>query len=191
MTHARSRTIRDAKLLPITTAAFAFVLALAFVMTASPAPADDASSPSNVSSIRYDQRNEELIRKMYADFVAGWNAHDAQAMSGLYTHDGDHVEPDGTIAKGREGVQTLLAKQHASVFKTSQLELKLDDVWFITADVALIDGTYNLAGARLPDGTDLPTRTGRITAVFIKERGDWAIAASRLMIPTTLPYKKG
>jgi uncharacterized protein (TIGR02246 family) len=167
------------------------VFGVAFLMMASPAEADDASAPSNVSSIRSDQRNEELIRKMYADFTAAWNTHDARAMSLSYTHDGDHVEPDGTIAKGREGVEALLAKQHASVFKTSQLELTIEDVWFITADVALIDGTYTLAGARLPDGTDLGTRTGRITAVFLKERGEWAIAASRLMIPTKLPYKKG
>ncbi len=187
MTDARSRTIVHAKLSTMTAVA---AFAAAFTMMAPPTAADDASAPSNVSSIRYDQRNEELIRKMYADFTAGWNAHDAQAMSLLYTHDGDHVEPDGTIAKGREGVQALLVKQHAGVFKTSELELKLEDVWFITADVALIDGVYTLAGARLPDGTDLPTRTGRITAIFLKERGDWAIAASRLMIPTTLPYKK-
>ena len=70
-------------------------LAVVAMLVALPSagPADDKSAPSNVSSIRYDQRNEELIRKMYADFVAGWNAHDAKAMSGLYAHDGDHVEP--------------------------------------------------------------------------------------------------
>lgn len=167
-------------------AAVAILLALT-----SPGPADDASAPSNVSSIRYDQRNEELIRKMYADFMEAWNAHDAKGMSALYAHDGDHVEPDGTIAKGRVGVRDLLIKQHETVFKSSRLELSIEDVWFITADVALIDGTYNLSGAKLPDGVELPARTGRITAVFIKERGDWSIAASRLMIPTKLPYKKG
>ena len=188
MRHANERTTRAGRLFPIATAAAS---AFALLVTGATSIADDASAPSNVSSIRYDQRNEELIRKMYNEFMAAWNKHDAKTMSMMYAHDGDHVEPDGTIAKGRDGVEALLAKQHASVFKTSQLELTIEDVWFIAADVALIDGVYNLAGARLPDGTDLPSRTGRITAVFIKERGDWAIAASRLMIPTTLPYKKG
>ena len=104
--------------------------------------------------------------------------------------DGDHREPDGTMYKGRDEVLALFRKQHGSFFKDTTLALDIDDVWFITANVALIDGTYTLSGAKLPDGTALPPRKGHLTAVFLKEQGRWWIEASRLMIPTALPYKK-
>ncbi len=154
------------------------------------ARAADVHSPSNASSIRSDQKNESMIRKIYADFQAAWNRHDAAALGALYALDGDHVEPDGTVVKGNDAVVALFTKQHQSVFKGSTLQLTIDDVWFITADVALIDGRYELSGAVLPDGSPIPSRKGRLTAVFLRERGDWAIVASRLMIPTELPYKK-
>ncbi|HJW74728.1 MAG TPA: hypothetical protein VJ787_03525, partial [Thermoleophilia bacterium] len=70
------------------------------------------------------------------------------------------------------------------------LALSIVDVWFITSEVVLVDGRYVLSGARTPDGKDLPTRNGQLTAVLLKEKDRWWITASRLMIPTALPYKK-
>jgi hypothetical protein len=80
--------------------------------------------------------------------------------------------------------------QHDTVFKNTVLDLSIEDVWFITSEVALVDGSYNLAGVVLPDGKELPARKGHLTAILLKEGKSWVIAASRLMIPTELPYKK-
>jgi uncharacterized protein (TIGR02246 family) len=163
----------------------------ALALVPSAVRASDVHQPtSNVSSIRSDQKNESMIRKLYADFQAAWNRHDAKALGEMWTLDGDHIEPDGTVAKGRDAVTALFAKEHGSVFKGSTLSLTIDDVWFITADVALVDGRYELGGAALPDGTAIPARKGRLSAIFLREGGKWAITASRLMIPTELPYKK-
>ena len=71
-----------------------------------------------------------------------------------------------------------------------ELDLNIDDVWFVTGDVALVDGGYTLTGAKLPDGTVLPARRGHYTSVLLNEGGRWWIVASRLMIPAPLPYKK-
>jgi uncharacterized protein (TIGR02246 family) len=149
-----------------------------------------ARAQSNVSSIEYDRKEEKKIRELYNKFEDSWNKHDVNTMADMWALDGDHREPDGHIAKGREEVRALFAKQHASVFKMTVLDLSIEDVWFITSEVALIDGTYTVAGAVLPDGTALPARKGHLTAVLLKEHETWAIAASRLMIPTQLPYKK-
>jgi len=151
--------------------------------------AGSAFAQSNASSIRSDQTNEKAIRALYEQFEKSWNAHDVDSLAAMWTVDGDHLEPDGTLAKGRDAVKELLAKQHASVFKNSKLSLKIEDVWFITANVALVDGSYELSGAVLPDGTKLDPRKGHLTAVILNERGEWYITASRLMIPTHLPYK--
>ena len=149
-----------------------------------------ATAQSNVASIQYDQKEEKKIRELYNVFEDAWNAHTIDRMAEQWALDGDHREPDGHLAKGREEVRALFKKQHETVFKTTVLDLSITSVWFITADVALIDGDYSVVGVVTPDGKEIPARQGHLTAVLLKEDDSWAIAASRLMIPTTLPYKK-
>lgn len=149
-----------------------------------------AGAQSNVASIEYDRQEEKKIRALYNAFEDGWNAHKIDVMADMWSLDGDHQEPDGHIAKGREDVRALFRRQHDNVFKTTVLDLSIDSVWFITADVVLVDGKYSIVGIVAPDGKELPARQGHLTAILIKEAQTWQIAASRLMIPTTLPYKK-
>jgi uncharacterized protein (TIGR02246 family) len=150
-----------------------------------------AQKLSNVGGSAVDVANEKIIRKLYEDFVTLWNRHDAAAMSEMWAIDGDHLEPDGTRAKGRSNVTKLFMKQHTTVFKDSTLKLTIDDVWFVSTGVAMVDGGYELSGVVAPDGSPIPERKGHLTALLTNEGGDkWLIAASRLMIPTGLPYKK-
>jgi len=151
--------------------------------------AESTAVKSDAGRLKSDIVNEEAIRKLYEQFTAAWNKHDVAAMTSHWAEDGDHVEPDGQVAKGRDQVTALFKKQHASIFKDSHLDLKIDTVWFITQDVALIDGTYDLSGVVLPDGTKIPERKGRLSTNLLNEQGRWWIVASRLMIPATLPYK--
>jgi uncharacterized protein (TIGR02246 family) len=144
---------------------------------------------SNIGGAATDVKNEKAVRAVYDHFVAAWNRHDTAAMGKMYTVDGDHLEPDGNHVDGRDAVELLFQRQHESVFAHSRLMLNIQDVWFITQDVALVDGGYALSGARMPDGKELPERRGHLTAVLLAEGGQWLIAASRLMIPTELPYK--
>jgi uncharacterized protein (TIGR02246 family) len=136
-----------------------------------------------------DVKSTQQIRDLYTEFVNAWNKHDVATMSARWAIDGDQVEPDGQVAKGRDEVTALLTKQHSTVFKNTKLTLTVKSVWMISDTVALVDGTYELEGAVLPDGTAIPTRKGLLTSVLLKERDKWSIAASRLMIPTALPYK--
>lgn len=150
-----------------------------------------AQKLSNDGGSSVDVENEKAIRKLYEDFVTMWNRHDVASLSAMWTIDGDMLEPDGTPAKGRPNVTKLLMKEHTTVFKSSLLKLTIADVWFVASEVALVDGGYELSGVIAPDGKELAPRTGHITAVLIREdRDKWLIAASRLMIPVGLPYKK-
>jgi len=144
---------------------------------------------SNEGGISTDLKNEKLIRGMYEDLVEAWNRHDVPALGNLWAIDGDHLEPDGTRAKGRDGVTKLFRHQHDTFFNDSVLDMNLQDVWFHGDDLSIVDGTYELKGARLPNGTEIPPRRGHFTSVLIFEDGRWQVAASRLMIPTQLPYK--
>ena len=153
-------------------------------------PAHHAHAESNVGGIRSDLRNERTIRKIYEEFTAAWNRHDTKTMGDMWALDGDHLEPDGHLAKGRAEVEALLTKQHATVFKNSHLGLTIDSVWFVSGNVALVDGSYEVSGIQDLEGRPIPTRKGHLTSVLLNERDKWWIAASRLMIPTTLPYRK-
>jgi uncharacterized protein (TIGR02246 family) len=161
-------------------------LAATFV---SPASVPTAHAFGLGGGTKADVESTKSIRLLYTEFVEDWNKHDVAKMAAMWTIDGDHTEPDGTRARGRDEVTALLTKQHTSVFKNSHLSLKVDTVFMLTDTVAIVDGTYELSGAVLPDGTAIPPRNGQLTSVLLKEKATWSIFASRLMIPTVLPYK--
>ena len=144
---------------------------------------------SNIGGIASDAVNENAIRAQWDAFAVAWNKHDPAGLAAMWAIDGDHVEPDGHHVDGRDAIMDLLTKQHGSVFKTTVLSLGIEDVWFLTEGVALVDGTYAISGIIAPDGKQIPPRKGNISSVLINEGGKWWIAASRLMIPTELPYK--
>lgn len=162
-------------------------LALLSVTLASPSWAQDP--PSNIGGIRSDLAKESAIRELYNEFMAAWNRHDAGELAKMWALDGDHVEPDGRHADGRDAILDLLTKQHASVFKKTQLTLGIQDVWFVTEHVALVDGSYEIAGIVAPDGKELPPRKGSLTSILLLEKDKWWIAADRLMIPAPLPWR--
>jgi uncharacterized protein (TIGR02246 family) len=163
---------------------YAAAVSVIFVATAA-----WADLPSNVGGIRSDLDKEAAIRAIYKDFVETWNRHDPEALAKMWALDGDHVEPDGRHADGRDAIHELLTKQHSTVFKDTTLTLGIDDVWFVTENVALVDGTYEITGIVAPDGQKIPARKGHLTSVLLLEGGKWWIAADRLMIPAPLPWR--
>jgi len=129
------------------------------------------------------KRDEAPIRMGYTAFGTAWNKNDAHALSMAWAEDGDHVDPDGHVVKGRKEIEKLLAEQHATVFKGSHLALKIDPIFYIKHDVALVDGSYEVSGAHDKDGKTLPPLKGLFTDVWANNSGRWEIIASRAMIP--------
>jgi uncharacterized protein (TIGR02246 family) len=163
------------------------VLSIVAVLASTPVP---GFAQSNEGGVAGDVKSEKVVRERYDSFVAAWNRHDAEALGKMYAVDGDHIEPDGNHVDGRAAISLLFKRQHESVFKQTRLMLNIADVWFITEDVALVDGGYAISGIRTPEGTEVPERRGHLTSILLREGGTWVIAASRLMVPTELPYKK-
>ena len=166
------------------------MLAAALIVGFATADAIAKEPASNIGGIRSDEVNENAIRALYQQFGELWNKHDAAGLANMWALDGDHIEPDGHHADGRDAILDLLTKQHGSVFKNTVLTLGIEDVWFMTGDVALVDGTYAISGIVAPDGTPIAPRKGNITSVLLKEGGKWWLAASRLMIPAELPWRR-
>ncbi|MDX2166536.1 MAG: SgcJ/EcaC family oxidoreductase [Deltaproteobacteria bacterium] len=138
---------------------------------------------------RSDLAADAAIRQLYAEFTAAWNAHDPQKMASYWTLDGDIVEPDGMTAKGRSEVEKHFATEQEAAFKDSTLKLAVESVWFPSAEVAMVDGSYMVLNALDPNGQPLPPRKGLVSAVLLKEDGTWRVAASRSSIPVPLPWR--
>ncbi len=148
-----------------------------------------ASAQSNEGGISTDLKNEKVIRQLFAQFTEAWNRHDWKALGEMWALDGDQQDPDGRLSRGRPEVTALLKKQHETVFRKTKLTMTIDGVWFIKGDVALATGDYSLHGVLMPDGRKLAPRGGFLSVILLHEQGKWWIEASRLMIPTQVPYR--
>ena len=168
---------------------FSILFALLCTVVAAHAEGPMPTPRPGAGGTRTDLINDEKIRKLYEEFAANWNRHDVAAMAAIWTIDGDHLEPDGRHAKGRDEVLKLFMREHTTVFKDTHIDLNIETVWFITGDVALVDGTYNLSGATDPKGRALAPRKGHMSSILLKEQGKWWVVASRLMIPVPLVWR--
>jgi len=171
------------KVLLVATVLWAVAGATAQAQTGPPRAHPGAGGP------RSDLVNDAAIRKLYVEFAAAWDAHDAKKMASFWTLDGDVTEPDGMVAKGRDEVEKHFAGEQEAAFKDSTLKLTIDSVWFITAEVAMVDGSYMVLNALDPNGQPLPPRKGLVSAVLLREDGTWRVAANRSMIPIPLPWR--
>ena len=161
---------------------------LMFVASAYGGATQPAEKPG--AGTQSDLENEVEIRKLYAGFTEAWNRHDARSMAQIWALEGDHYEPDGRSAEGRDAVELLFREEQATAFKDSKLTLTVDTVWFITPNVALVNGSYQIDGVRAPGGREISIRKGHLTSVLLKEQGRWWVAASRAMIPGPLIWRQ-
>ncbi|HEY8516827.1 MAG TPA: SgcJ/EcaC family oxidoreductase [Candidatus Binatia bacterium] len=158
---------------------------------ASKAPQPTPREIRGLGGLASDLEEEDAIRKLYAQYTEAWNRHDVPAMVAFWAIDGDYMEPDGRHAKGRDEVAKLFQQEHQTAFKNSTLALTIETVWFITENVAMVDGQYDLSGVVDLQGKQLPVRKGHLTAILLREDGTWKVAAGRAMIPVPLVYREG
>ena len=126
--------------------------------------------------------DEAAIRKIMADFEADWAKCDAKALAGLWTEDGDFLSPYGNAATGREQIEKFYAGAFASGYCGSKVTGIINNIRFVRGGVAVVDGTWDIKGARDQKGGSAPEEKGRFTAVAIKRGDHWLIVAQREMI---------
>jgi uncharacterized protein (TIGR02246 family) len=128
--------------------------------------------------------DEQAIRDVLRQFSEARNAKDAQAAASFFTEDADFVTSRGKRAEGRKDIEKRLATSFTSApYSKSAAKPGAISVRMLSADCAIADYTWELAGLRGVDGKALPTRKGAATAVLVRRNGRWLIAALRAMIP--------
>lgn len=118
--------------------------------------------------------DEAAVRAVVANYVDARERIDPKAVEALFTADADQLVSSGEWRKGLDAVvKGTMASSKANAGKRT---ISVESVRFITPDVAIADGRYELAGQ---------TETRRMWTTLILKRtgGGWRIAAIRNMLP--------
>lgn len=120
--------------------------------------------------------DEAAVRAVVARYVAAREHNDEKALAALFTADADQLVSSGEWRKGRAAVVrgTLASSQSTRGTRT----IAVESVRFLSPDVALADGRYEIAGMK-------SGATRRMwTAIILKRTPEgWRIAAIRNMLP--------
>jgi uncharacterized protein (TIGR02246 family) len=114
----------------------------------------------------FDQTDRDNINAVMKQFIAVYNAKDAQKVSMLFGETGAVMPPNASTVRGSENVREYYVKR----FRQGASDLELDVGEVIGADMlAFVTGDYRLTMAP-PDGTPQKDR-GKFIFIF-RERGD-------------------
>lgn len=125
-----------------------------------------------------DRSDEEAIRRRAEQFADTWNRHDMSTLASLFTEDSDCVTLGGDWLRGRDEIEQDLVKDHATVFRESQLMITGVWVKFLRPDIAVAHVTCELTGLLGRDGQKLLWAVrGIMTWMLARDDGTWRIAA--------------
>ena len=117
---------------------------------------------------------EAPIIQIVADYNAARDSQDPKAIEKLFTNDADQLVSNGVWRRGKDTlVQGMLA---SSAGNPGDRTLTVETVRFVTADVALADARYEIAGAD-------SIRKMWSTFLVVKTSDGWRISAIRNMLP--------
>jgi len=118
--------------------------------------------------------DEAAVRAVIAGYVQARDARDPRAIEALFTADADQYTTGGEWRRGR--AQLIDGMAVSSKQNPGQRGITVAAVRFITPEVAIADGAYDIAGSGARRWT---------TIVLARGSDGWRITAIRNMTPTT------
>lgn len=118
---------------------------------------------------------EAAVREVVRRYVNARELKDPAAIEALFTADADQRTTSGEWRRGR--AQVVPGTLESSTRNPGTRNITVQAIRFVTPDVAIADGPYEISG---------PTGTRRMWATLVLKRdtGGWRIAAIRNMVPT-------
>ena len=130
---------------------------------------------------------QDAIRGVYRCISQAWEKGDARGVVANFAQDGDIIDPFGRVARGRQAVEALLAGNFGGMFYGSRIVFAPQMIRFLTSELAVADGTWQVILPQSPGGQAPPPITGLLTTVFRKVDGTWKVEADRPMQKAPLP----
>jgi uncharacterized protein (TIGR02246 family) len=119
--------------------------------------------------------DDAAIRQLVKHYVDAREQGNSKAVDALFTKDADQLTSSGDWRRGRDEVvrgSLASSKQNAG-----RRTITVEAVRFVSGDVAIADGRYEIAG------TAAATRSMWTTFVMARGADGWRIAAIRNMLP--------
>ena len=116
-------------------------------------------------------QDEGAIRAMEAAYDRAWCNGDIDALGRCFAHDAVLVNPLGQTASGHAEIVRVLGAMLRGPGKDSEHSSVVDQVQFISSDVAVVDGVarLKLSGETIP-------LVHRFSDVMVRQEGVWLLA---------------
>jgi uncharacterized protein (TIGR02246 family) len=137
------------------------------------APGTAAAAPAQAATTPAPRPEEKPIRDLIDAFAKAYSAPDLKALEALFTDEADVVDTAGDSTRGKPDIMEM----YASSFDENpglNLEPKVQEIRFITPDVARVEGQTRLS----TDKGDASEFT-RFSGLAVKRDGKWLIAEIR------------
>ncbi len=118
------------------------------------------------------------IRELVLQYVDARERIDPAATAALFTEDADQLVSSGEWRKGRD--QVVEGSMKSSKASTGKRTIEVATIRFLSTEIAIVDGHYDLAGATAADARHMWT-----SLVVKRTPSGWKIAAIRNMLPAT------
>jgi uncharacterized protein (TIGR02246 family) len=129
-----------------------------------------------------NQEDERTIRGMVEQAVSRLNKGDVTAIDDFWAQDADYISVDGRLIAGRAQIKAFFQELAKSSDGSAQQTSAIEQIRFLTSEVAIVDGSWTVTGARDPAGKELPPIKGRGFEVVQKREGRWWFVATRPMV---------
>ena len=120
-------------------------------------------------------REEAAVKAVERDYDAAWTAMDIEGLISHFTPDAVIINPYGEVWTGLAQIDPALKAFLAGEGAGSSHSSRLKHVFFVTPDVALVDGEATLRGKGLSGGELVHF----FTDVLVKREGVWRICQVR------------
>lgn len=128
---------------------------------------------------RHDEE-ERVIRNMIDQAISRLNKGDVTAFEDFWDEQADYVGVDGRLTKGRSDIQALFRQMVKS--RAGQQTVTVEQIRFITPELATVDGSWVVTGAHDATGKELSAINGRGFELVQKNNGRWRFIATREMV---------
>jgi len=133
-------------------------------------------------------KQDAAVTKTAEDFVEAFNKGDAKTVSEFWTPDGDYVDENARVLKGRKAIEGSFAELFSNN-KDLKLRIEVAARKFPTPEIAIEDGNSIVIA---PDGR-APSRS-RYTNIMVKKDGKWLLESVReaaYAAPSNYEYLRG
>jgi uncharacterized protein (TIGR02246 family) len=117
-------------------------------------------------------KDEQAIRKAFADYVEAMNKCDSDAILAHWAEDGDYTNEAGETTHGREAIGEM-CKPAVAHLKGHKASGRVVSLKFIGPDAALMEGELDYT---TPEGNQEATR---LSSAWVKSDGHWLISYAR------------